>query len=905
MKTILASPASISRPAFWLKCLASLFGVACAFVSSATAQTAISWANASTDYATGTNWTGNSAPADDTTTNRASFGTASPTAQPNLSANRSVAGVVFASGAGAFTFSGTGNPVLTLGASGIVQQSTSTQTFDSSLGLKLGAAASFTLSSSGALSIASTVNNSGNLLTLSGGGTGSGTISGVVSGSGGLTKNGNWTLTLGNTANTYGGVTTISGGTLSVGALANGGANSSIGASGIGAANLVLGGGTLKYTGAGDSTDRLFTVGTGPGPANATLNASGTGNLLFTNSGAIAFGGSVTTSTLTLTGTGTGSLAASVGNSSISTSINKTGTGTWTLTGNDTYSGSTTINGGVLNLSSATGNMTGTTSVNVSSGGTFNVGDTGNGVANRINTSATLTLGGGNGGGTFNLLRGSTTTGDQTLASLTVASGVSAITGGASSSNAVPTLTFSSATPYSRSVGGLVDITNANLTTTFTSAPSGAGNVAGSGADAILVGATLNSSDFIAAASGTASAVTYTTTGTSTWTAGMNMDVTGTNGAAYTAANVNSVRFNTAGANTVTLAAGTNNITSGMILVTTSVGTNASAITGGNITGGVGTDLLVIQNNSNALSIGSIIADNTSATGLTKSGSGSLVLSAANTYTGNTTVNAGAVTVNSGGSLGTGSLNVLTGATLNLNNATQSVTGLNGGGTINFGTNHVLTANVTSGGPIFSGVLSGSSGSLVKSGSSSLTLSGANNYGGGTTISAGSLVFSGTNTSVGNITVSGGSMQIGAAGTLPNTTNLTLNGGSLSMGGAFTEGLGTLTIGSGGTINFGSGGAGTLSFTDSSAITWSGTLTIQNYITGTSSLQFIGDTTGNFSTQVGLISFSGYTNSGAATIDGSGFVTPTGTAVPEPSTYAAIIGLLSFGFVIYRRRRAA
>lgn len=70
--------------------------------------------------------------------------------------------------------------------------------------------------------------------------------------------------------------------TLQASKLANGGAVSSIGNSSNAASNLVLQGGTLKYTGAGDSTDRSFTIGT----MGATLDASGSGAVNFTNTAA-------------------------------------------------------------------------------------------------------------------------------------------------------------------------------------------------------------------------------------------------------------------------------------------------------------------------------------------------------------------------------------------------------------------------------------------------------------------------------------------------------------------------------------------------------------------------------------------------------------------------------------------
>ena len=70
--------------------------------------------------------------------------------------------------------------------------------------------------------------------------------------------------------------------TLSVNKLANGGAASSIGTSSNAASNLIIHGSTLKYTGAGDNTNRQMTIGTG----GATLDASGTGALNFTSTAA-------------------------------------------------------------------------------------------------------------------------------------------------------------------------------------------------------------------------------------------------------------------------------------------------------------------------------------------------------------------------------------------------------------------------------------------------------------------------------------------------------------------------------------------------------------------------------------------------------------------------------------------
>ncbi|MDC0935804.1 hypothetical protein OAS39_05925, partial [Pirellulales bacterium] len=70
--------------------------------------------------------------------------------------------------------------------------------------------------------------------------------------------------------------------TLVVDDLADGGVASSLGAASSDAANIFIQGSTLKYVGAGDSTNRLFTIGTG----GATIEASGTGPVVFSNAGA-------------------------------------------------------------------------------------------------------------------------------------------------------------------------------------------------------------------------------------------------------------------------------------------------------------------------------------------------------------------------------------------------------------------------------------------------------------------------------------------------------------------------------------------------------------------------------------------------------------------------------------------
>ncbi|HOF18509.1 MAG TPA: autotransporter-associated beta strand repeat-containing protein, partial [Phycisphaerae bacterium] len=153
-------------------------------------------------------------------------------------------------------------------------------------------------------------------------------------------------------ANTYTGPTTISGGILSTNLLANGGVASGIGMSSNDAANLVLNGGTLQYTGPAVTIDRNFSLPQGSS-SGGTLDASGTGALTITGN---VTGGTTGTKYLYLTGTNTdaNTLSGAIADGSGSTTrLYKTGTGTWALSGNNTYSNSTNVNEGVLLLNSA------------------------------------------------------------------------------------------------------------------------------------------------------------------------------------------------------------------------------------------------------------------------------------------------------------------------------------------------------------------------------------------------------------------------------------------------------------------------------------------------------------------------------------------------------------------------
>lgn len=155
-------------------------------------------------------------------------------------------------------------------------------------------------------------------------------------------------------ANTYTGATTIAAGTLSIDSIKNvGGAPNALGqptlansAIGIGSTTA---GATLIYTGAGDTTDRVINLAGTTG--GTTLDQSGTGLLKFTGNLTATGAGS---KTLILRGStaGTGEIAGVIVDNSTTnkTALTKFGSGTWTLSAANTHTGTTTVGDGTLHL---------------------------------------------------------------------------------------------------------------------------------------------------------------------------------------------------------------------------------------------------------------------------------------------------------------------------------------------------------------------------------------------------------------------------------------------------------------------------------------------------------------------------------------------------------------------------
>jgi autotransporter-associated beta strand protein len=199
-----------------------------------------------------------------------------------------------------------------------------------------------------------------------------------------------------------------------------------------------------------------------------------------------------------------------------------------------------------------------------------------------------------------------------------------------------------------------------------------------------------------------------------------------------------------------------------------------------NITIGSNSPTQWINTGAADITLSGVISNVTNSPGFSKMGTGSLVLTGANTYTGlaigvadGTLAITGSGRLNSGAYTGTLALTAST-STLDYASSTDQT---------------------------LSGVVSGS-GRIVKSGASVLTLGGNNTYTGTTTVNAGTLLVNGNQSAAdGAVTVANGA-TLGGTGTLGGATTV-LGGGNLQAG---VDGVGTLgfarsvTIESGGTV---------------------------------------------------------------------------------------------------------
>ena len=434
------------------------------------------------------------------------------------------------------TFSGDGNLTIGLGLHNYTD------------GLGFFGATNITKSGSGTLTLAGASTYSGNT------NVNGGTL--VLEGSGQLYSNLGWQDRA---------VTVNSGGTLQVDRWDGGG---SLGQLGYNQANIVIDGGTIRFTGNSNGTSEGpgFTIGASGATLESAAPAGQVWNINNDNRSA-AFGiASNSGGLLTLSGTGDGLVSKVIGGAG---GLTKTGAGTWTLSGANTYTGTTTVSGGTLSLTSPF--LDNDSSVIIGSGATMNLNFTGSDIIGSLQINGSLPLPPGlynSGHGTY----GSYFTGSGTLVVITDASG----------------------SWTSLADGDWDNPTNWNANTIATG-----------------------------------------------------IDQTAT--------------FNQATGVTVTL-------TSNQIIGNLAFDTSDYTL------GGSSTLTLETSSGTPAISVGAGRIATVSATingfaGMEKTGAGTLVLTAANTYSGETTVNAGTLDLQTGGETGTirGTLSINSGATVNLN----------------------------------------------------------------------------------------------------------------------------------------------------------------------------------------------------------------------------------------------
>ncbi len=355
---------------------------------------------------------------------------------------------------------------------------------------------------------------------------------------------------------------------------------------------------------------------------------------------------------------------------------------------------------------------------------------------------------------------------------------------------------------------------------------------------------------------------------------------------------------------------------------------SAAVLGGGPVTTAVDTQL--VFDTAGTETISNLISG---AGGLTKNGSGVLVIQNANTYTGGTIINAGRLGLNNGQGLGTGDVLILQGAQLSLGGVSVAntiggagqvvktannagfLTGTNtySGGTdiqqgqlvvatpASLGTGGVQIANGAALVVDYSGanavtlgnVLTGG-GSLIKDGNGALVVLGTgNNYVGGTAVSGGSLVVGNAGAlGSGDVAVSNGAVvEIGAitfannvlgAGRIVKTGSGAgaLTGTNTHSGGVEIQG-GSLAVSGNGAL--GSGGVSiaagaNLAYTNAGAATFSNGLSGAGTFTklGAGQLTFAGNfTLGalNLSagrTRINTVATTNATVASGATLDGTG-----------------------------------
>jgi autotransporter-associated beta strand protein len=608
-------------------------------------------------------------------------------------------------------------------------------------------------------------------------------ISGAISGTGGLSKNGDGTLALTSTNSSYTGQTNLTSNITMVSKMADYGQNSSLGQGTAGVPILMstqFRTGTLEYTGSGDSSDRTFQLGTSTATHNlgGGITSSGTGALVLDAPAFnVAVAGVTAARVLTLSGGNAdlNTISGVIQNTNGATGtlgVTKTGTGTWVLSGANTYSGATTLTTGTLHLNNAgsggTSSAIGTSALSIGSGTTI---DNSSGTPITLSTANAVTWGGAfTFGGTNDLSFANGTS---------IAAGSRTITlNGTGRTLTFGTLSISSATTQTVNDGGSGNklvlsglvLAESNQARAQTFAGTAAIEITGSVTDGAGTGA--DSLSYTGSSTLTLGGSSNTYTGTTTMNnAAGTLTLAGsstTSSVTLTAGRLNVNHANAIGAGTLTLTAGTLDNTSAADIT---VATANSVVIGGNLAFG-GTRSLSFANGTASIGGNRTITLNGTSKTLTF---GTVSFTSANT-----------ITVNDAGS---GNKLVLGGMVLGELNQGRIQT-FNGNAAVD------ITGSITN------GPGTGADG-LSYTGTSILTLSGAGTYTGATTVNG-----------------VGGTLRTTATGSL-GTASLAIINGTAELNNT-AQTIGVLTFGS--STNTAQTSTATLTLASGTTLTQTGSL---------------------------------------------------------------------------------
>jgi fibronectin-binding autotransporter adhesin len=674
---------------------------------------------------------------------------------------------------------------------------------------------------------------------------------GTITNAGTLLKSGAGTVTI-NTAASGSGATTITGGTLTTGI------NQGIATGAL----TISGGGTLDL-GTRDSTVASITL-TGGSVSNAgtlTLGASGALTTNASSSTATIVGTTFALGTTSHTfsiadGAAASDLTISAGLTGTNAgTLTKAGNGTLTLTGNNsTYAGNVTLgtNSGILAVGSATALGSGVTKFNggTLSGNGSSLTLTGNtyqlqGSGGTIAGSSNLTLNGGwTDTGASNLILAVTNTGNTTLAGGFAITAAKTVTTNVSTSLTISGIISGAGSALTKSGNGTLTLSGINTYTGNTTISGGTLKLGASNVIADAVNVIVNS---------------ITAGTTALFDLDGNSDTIGSltfGGSAATPTSTNN------------LSTGLGALTIGGTLTYDATNNPLGSTLSGNVALGGNRTFAIGDSSSAAIDLS--VSANVTGSGslLTKTGSGTLGLSGNNTHSGGTLVRAGTIAASSSNAFGTGVTTIDNTATVTLAaglNVGSNFT-INSGGTLRgLGGGATLGGIINGPGGTLAGTLTLASGSSIAPGSSPglLNIAGATTFASGSTYTWELNAFS--TTSPGTdfdqfVVASGGSLTLTAGAFL--APSFTGTATSPTAGDTFWNTAQTWTVAtnSGGTIT------GSAFSVNNSA--WS----VQ----------------GNFATTLGTNEV---------------LLTWTPSAIPEPSTYAAILGAVALGGAMWRRHR--